>query len=224
MERNDGPADPPAPVLDYGTPPPADSRSLDGPTVRFAAGAAVPVLAILVVAAFHGDEMILCAAIGGVIELFLIGGSFQVGQRLCRRAPARALVERHWALTIAAGLLSAMMIVGALAAGDVVPRPLGVALCLLSMFAVPAIAPWAALRDEQASGAAAGRSPAGRRRSTLGIGHPDADPVACSSCSLHPRTSSRRSSGWRPGSAPPGSSSSAPMPTARPRPTRTSTC
>jgi len=149
MERDDGPADPPAPVLDYGTPPPADSRSLDGPTVRFTAGAAMPVLAILVVAALHGEDMICCDVIGAVIELFLIGGSFQIGQRLCRRVRGRSLVERHWAITVGAGVVGAGLIVSTVAAVDVLPNQWGRALCLLSLFAVPAIAPWAVLRDEQ---------------------------------------------------------------------------
>ena len=148
MQRTDEPPPTPAPVLDYGRPPPHRENPVNGPTVRFTAGAAVPVLTILVVAALSGEDMICCDAIGVVMELFLIGGSFQIGQRLCRRVRGRSLVERHWAITVGAGVAGAGRVVGSLAIVGVVPKPIGGTLCLPGLFAIPAAAPWAVLRDE----------------------------------------------------------------------------
>jgi hypothetical protein len=145
---DDDHATPVPPVLDYGVRPPPRRNAADGPTVRFTAGAAVPVLALLVIAAVGGEDMICCDAIGAVFELFLIGGAFQIGRRLCRWIRGRSLVERHWAITVAAGLVAAGAIIGSLVLPDVLPKPVGGTLCLLGLFVVPAAAPWAALRDE----------------------------------------------------------------------------
>ena len=65
-----------------------------------------------------------------------------------RRVRGRPLAERHWAITVGAGLVGACVIIGTLGIVDRVPKPVGGTLCLLTLFAVPAAAPWGVFRDD----------------------------------------------------------------------------